>query len=86
MSGYHKSKIKRGKLGELSKLQEELDEALDAERQGIKIMLLLELSDLYGALDLYLIRHFPNISMKDLKAMSRATHRAFASGERIESD
>jgi len=44
---YHKSKIKKGVLGEISKVQEEVDEYIDAKEQGIYIMELLELSDIY---------------------------------------
>src|SRR5690349_11874380 len=33
--GYHKAPIAKGELGQLSKIQEELDEAKDAEAQGV---------------------------------------------------
>lgn len=49
--GFHKVKIKKGKYGELSKIREELDEAFDAEEQGQDLMLLIELSDMLGAID-----------------------------------
>lgn len=49
--GFHKVKIKKGKYGELSKIREELDEAYDAEEQGQDLMLLIELSDMLGAID-----------------------------------
>lgn len=49
MAGYHLAEIKKGKLGTVSKIQEELDEAIDSINQGVKIMLLVELSDLIGA-------------------------------------
>ena len=45
-------------------------------------MELVELSDLYGAIDLYLKVHHPGISMEDLAIMSRITERAFQSGRR----
>lgn len=51
MSGYHKSKIKKGTLGTISKVQEEIDEYVDAKQQGIRIMEQLELADIYGALE-----------------------------------
>ena len=49
--GYHKRKIEKGVYGELSKIQEELDEAFDAEEQGQELMLLIELSDMIGAIE-----------------------------------
>lgn len=48
--GYHLKKIKKGVLGEFSKIQEEYEEFLDALEQENKIMALVELSDLYGAI------------------------------------
>ena len=84
--GYHKAEIKRGKYGTLSKIQEELDEAKDAEEQDIDIMLLVELSDLYGAIEGYLNEKFPNVTMDDLKAFSDVTKRAFRSGRREENN
>lgn len=48
--GYHRIKIKKGKFGELSKIREELEEAEDAEYQKQDIMLLIELSDMIGAI------------------------------------
>jgi hypothetical protein len=52
MAGYHLQTIKKGKLGTVSKIQEELDEAVDSLNQRVKIMLLVELSDLIGAVKL----------------------------------
>lgn len=49
MSKWHVREIKKGVYGELSKVQEELDEAVDAEEQGQTLMLLYELSDIIGA-------------------------------------
>ncbi len=46
---FHITPIKKGIYGELSKIQEELDEAVDAEMQGQDLMLLIELSDIVGA-------------------------------------
>ena len=48
--GYHLRKIAKGSPGEASKIKEELEEFLDAVDQGVKIMALVELSDLYGAI------------------------------------
>lgn len=80
--GYHKRKIDKGTLGEISKIREELEELEDAADQGIRIMELCELADLYGALEAYLTKHHPDIKMVDLELMSSVTRRAFLSGHR----
>lgn len=49
MSKWHVREIKKGIYGDLSKIQEELDEAVDSEEQDQKLMLLFELSDIIGA-------------------------------------
>lgn len=79
--GYHLKEIKKGELGQLSKIQEELDEAFDAEEQGVKIMLAVELSDLIGAVELYAQKHL-GFTLDDLIAMKEVTQRAFLSGRR----
>jgi hypothetical protein len=86
MAGYHLTDIPRGKLGELSKVVEEVQEAVDADQQGNKIMLLLELSDVVGAIRLYLAKHHPGLTLRDLEVMADATERAFQSGSRPSSD
>lgn len=78
--GYHIAKIKKGKIGEISKIQEELDELKDAVAQDCKIMAAVELSDLYGAIRLY--AETQGLTMKDLEKMSQITERAFKSGAR----
>lgn len=82
--GYHLTEITKGVLGELSKIQEELDELKDAENQNSKVMIGCELSDLYGAIEAYAEKY--NLSMNDLANMSEITKRAFAQGERLNSD
>lgn len=77
---YHLTEITKGVLGELSKIQEELDEVKDAEEQKCKIMIGCELSDLYGAVEAYAEKY--NLSMSDLNIMNEATKRAFKSGRR----
>lgn len=77
---YHLGHIRKGTLGEISKIQEELDEVKDAEAQRCKIMLAVELSDLYGALEAY--AKTQGLSMTDLKTMADITARAFRSGRR----
>jgi hypothetical protein len=78
--GYHIREIKKGELGKSSKIQEELDELVDSEMQSNKIMAMLELSDLYGAIEA--VAQSYGLSMEDLKVMSDATKRAFRSGVR----
>ncbi|RDJ35339.1 MAG: hypothetical protein DWQ19_11025 [Crenarchaeota archaeon] len=79
---YHINEIPRGEFGELSKIQEEVLEAIDSEKQNNRIMLLVELSDIIGAVSGYLEKHYPNFKIDDLITMAEATHRAFASGTR----
>jgi len=78
--GYHTVKIKKGVVGQTSKIQEELDELVDAEKQGIKILIAVELSDLYGALRAVAVRH--GYKMSDLHDMAKITRRAFEQGFR----
>lgn len=78
--GYHTVKIHRGVLGEISKIQEELDELKDAENQGVKILIACELSDLYGALRAYALKH--GYKMADLHDMAKLTRNAFEQGLR----
>lgn len=80
--GYHLADIPKGKLGEISKIREELDELIDAEAQGVRIMALVELSDLVGALRAYLSRYYPGFTVSDLERMSHVTERAFRNGHR----
>ena len=82
MAGYHVAEIKRGEYGELSKVLEEAEELKDAMEQGQKLMCLIELSDMLGAIEGYLEKHYAGITMTDLFNMSNATRRAFESGHR----
>ncbi len=79
--GYHKTEIVRGVYGEFSKITEEYEELLDAHQQGAKIMLLCELSDLYGAIDAYVQRHH-GLTIEDVAVMARLTREAFEEGKR----
>lgn len=81
--GYHITPIEKGELGEISKIQEEVDELCDAHEQQSKIMELVELSDLVGAIRLYLGRHHPGTTLQDLIIMADITARAFANGRRV---
>lgn len=80
--GYHLRTIEKGIPGEASKIREELEEFEDSLEQGVKIMVLNELSDMIGAVELYLEKHHPGVHLRDLQDMSRVTHRAFQNGRR----
>jgi hypothetical protein len=80
--GYHLAMIEKGVLGESSKIMEELLELQDAEKQECKIMGLVELADLIGAVKHYLERHHPSIDLYDLETMAIITKRAFDNGRR----
>lgn len=82
LPGYHIVPIKKGVLGEVSKIQEEIEELLDAEKQGCKIMAILELADVIGAIEAYLEKNHSSITLEDLLAMSKITKRAFTNGHR----
>ena len=82
LPGYHLARIEKGELGELSKIREELEEALDADVQDASVMVLVELSDMMGAVQAYLEKHHPSISVDDLVKFSRITKRAFVNGRR----
>lgn len=79
--GYHIRKIKKGKFGEWSKVREEFEECEDAIAQDIKVMVLMELSDLMGAIEAY-VRQQHNMSLKDLRKMAKVTSRSFKTGKR----
>lgn len=82
MAGYHLSEPTRGEFGELSKVFEELEELIDADAQNAKLMVLQELSDVLGAIEGYLNKHHPSITLQDLIIMKDITKRAFESGAR----
>ncbi len=80
--GYHLADIPRGELGEVSKIKEELAELDDALAQDCKVMALVELSDLIGAIEHYLVKHHPGVTLADLQRFSAITRRAFENGRR----
>lgn len=80
--GYHLAEIEKGVLGEPSKIMEEVNEFMDAINQGVDIMALVELADLQGAIEAYLDKHHPSISLQSLREMAAVTARAFANGRR----
>ena len=80
--GYHLTAIPKGELGEPSKIREELLELEDAWRQQSKVLALVELADLVGAIEHLLARHFPGLTLADLTQFSAITRRAFENGHR----
>lgn len=78
--GYHLKTIQKGVLGQTSKIREELEELEDAIEQNVKIMALVELSDLYGAVKA--MAATLGTTMEELKAMQEVTARAFQDGSR----
>ena len=79
--GYHLRKIKKGKFGEFSKIQEEFEELLDAVEQKSPVMMLCELADIIGAIEEFTLQKY-NIKLHDLLLMKDATKRAFLDGSR----
>lgn len=81
--GYHLDNIPKGELYKSSKIMEELLELQDAEKQGCKIMQLVELSDLVLSIMQYTYSQFGrDFDIHDLIKMAGITERAFLSGER----
>lgn len=80
--GYHLVAIHKGELGEISKIQEELDELQDAMNQGSRIMAAVELADLMGAVQAFMDKHLPGMTLQDLSTFSAITKRAFVNGRR----
>lgn len=81
--GYHLEEIPRGEYGEISKILEEAAELKDAMKQGNKIMVLIELCDVIGAIDGYLDNYYGDkITIDHLITMAFTTKRAFSSGHR----
>ncbi len=84
--GYHVGVIPRGELGEISKIKEEFLEFMDATEQEVSVMQLVELADLLGAIEAWLERYHPNITLHQLAKMKDVTRRAFANGYRKSRD
>jgi hypothetical protein len=81
-TGYHLKPITRGVYGEPSKIKEEMDEFFDALEQSNPVMAFTELSDAIGAIEGWLEKNHPTITLHDLIRMKDATNRAFAAGHR----
>jgi len=81
--GYHLEEIPRGVYGEISKVLEEAAELKDAMEQGNRIMILIELADLLGAVDGYMDKYYgEKLTIDHLITMAFTTKRAFTSGHR----
>ena len=78
--GYHKKEIKKGILGDYSKIKEEFEELSDAVEQDCKGLIICELCDLIGAIEEYSKNY--NLTIYDLKQFSDLTKSAFISGQR----
>lgn len=78
---YHLKQIKKGKIGEFSKIQEEIDELLDAHSQNNSILELVELSDLIGAIELY-VENYYKINLDTIIKMTKVTQSSFKDGTR----
>ena len=77
---YHKRTIRKGVLGEFSKIKEEFEELEDAHEQKNPVLEICELCDLIGAIEAYGKTH--NLSLDDLIKMKESTASAFRSGIR----
>lgn len=82
---YHLEEIPKGVYGNASKITEEYKEFIDAYRQNCKVMQLVELSDLIGAIEAYVKSHL-GLEFEDLILFSNITKRAFESGTRQNRD
>jgi len=80
--GYHKREIKKGVLGEFSKVQEEFTELFDAFEQTDKVLQICELTDLLGAIESFSEKQF-NLTIEDLMKFTNKTKSAFEEGSRI---
>lgn len=78
--GYHLRKIKKGTVGEFSKIQEEFEELQDAIEQKHAVLEICELCDLIGAIEAYAKKW--NLSLNDLIKMKESTRQAFKEGKR----
>jgi phosphoribosyl-ATP pyrophosphohydrolase len=72
--GYHKTEIPKGKLGKFSKIEEEWAELLDARAQNQPVLMLCEICDLLGAIQLYLEQRYSGaITIEQCLDMARKT-------------
>lgn len=81
--GYHKREIAKGVYGELSKLEEEIEELKDAIEQDCYILQLNELADIWLAFLGFVRKKYPKISINDIAHMAQLTESAFNDGTRV---
>ena len=79
--GYHISKFPHDEYGTIGKIREELEEVVDARKQGCKILEEIEIADLLGAIRGYAEKR--DIDLADVEKFSKITSRAFSNGKRI---
>lgn len=79
--GYHNKTIKKGILGNFSKIEEEYEELKDAYEQGDEVLQICELTDLIGAIEEYAKKW--NLSIHQLLEFSNKTKSSFKDGKRI---
>lgn len=72
---FHKRDIPEGVFGDFSKIEEEFFEAKDAVEQDVKVMLLIELTDLLGAIRGYMDKNYPGIGFDGLVKMMQLHHK-----------
>jgi phosphoribosyl-ATP pyrophosphohydrolase len=78
--GYHLIEIKKGKLGEFSKIKEEFEELEDAVNQDNNVLVICELTDMIGAIEAFAKKY--NLKLQDLIQFSNCTKEAFKEGKR----
>lgn len=83
--GYHTREIKKGKLGEFSKITEEYEELLDGFKQNNPVLQLCEIADLLGALEAYTKKNW-NLALPKVYEMTLLTNKAFEDGSRTNSE
>lgn len=83
---YHKIPIPKGKTGFFSKIEEEFFELKDAFLQGNAIMLMVELADLFGAVEKFLENNYPGVTLEHVLKQARLTNEVFAKGGREDRD
>ena len=79
--GYHKTEIEKGVYGHFSKIKEEFQELQDAVEQKDKILTLVELSDLIGAIEGF-VEFELKMNIEDLLKFNKLTKDAFITGYR----
>lgn len=74
---YHDTDIPKGVLGQFSKIMEEVLEMKDAIDRNAKVMVIAEMVDIIGALELYVEANYPCLTLADLVTMSQLTRQSY---------